>query len=880
MICDPRPLNENLARDEAAARALVVSTHDYRLHLDFSNAAAQDEPSFAVHTEVDFDATPGADTFLDYLGHQVDSDNLTGAVPAVAPAPPGARIHLPGLKEHNTVIVASRSSYSRSGEGVHRFVDPADGATYLYSQNEPADCRRIYPCFEQPDLKARFSTRITAPNQWHVASNGRLEDVLDAAGTNSTRIFATTEPMSTYITTFLAGPYATWSEHYAGSTASGQPVEIDLGILTRASIAEHADTEEIFEVTKRGLDWFHANFDVAYPWGKYDQAFVPEYNLGAMENPGLVTFTESYIFTSASTEAEHEGRANTILHEMCHMWFGDLVTMKWWDDLWLKESFADYVGALAVDEATDFTTSWTTFASRRKAWAYRQDQYPTTHPIVADIVDLEAADQNFDGITYAKGASVLKQLSAYVGRDTFLAAARDYFRANAWGNTTLADFLSALASASGRDMSAWAEAWLGTAGVSTLTLETEAAADGSISRATLRQAGADPRTGVTVLRPHVLHVGAYSPVPDAAARLVASPEVRLEDASGVLASVDVPELVGLPADTVLLPNDEDLTYALVIPQQASLAAAITQGLDQELARATAFAAAWNLVRSGQLSPESFVDGVVATSHLLEDTGVLSQVFSQATSGLANYTLTAGRQELLSRWSTWLLESVVDEPELSDLRTVRLRALFSALEHVGAPDAQTLDVIETWLDPEQGFDLGEELTWAALTVLAAHGRIDENSLRARQAAAPTAVSSVGLTRSLASRPDAGVKAEARRAAFAGRGADGTALSNDQLQAVIDGLAVDPNHADRPEPAEYFEKLVQVWREQTQGQSTRVIEGLYPADAELEDGDVDSHPTVLATLAWLQANDDQPAALRRLVIEALDDVQRRLRVQAAA
>ncbi|MGO3089406.1 MAG: aminopeptidase N [Galactobacter sp.] len=879
MICDPRPLNENLRRDEAAARALVVTTHDYRLHLDFSNAQDQDAPSFVVRTEVDFDATEGADTFLDYLGHEVNAVSLNGRALAPEDVVDGARIHLPGLAAHNTAIVESRSYYSRSGEGVHRFVDPADGATYLYSQNEPADCRRIYPCFEQPDLKARFSTRITAPNQWHVASNGRLENVEDAAGPNSTREFARTEPMSTYITTFLAGPYATWSDHYSGNTASGEHVEIPLGVLTRASIAEHADTEEIFEVTKRGLDWFHQNFDVAYPWGKYDQAFVPEYNLGAMENPGLVTFTESYIFTSAATEAQHEQRANTILHEMCHMWFGDLVTMKWWDDLWLKESFADYVGALAVDEATDFTTSWTTFASRRKAWAYRQDQYPTTHPIVADIVDLEAADQNFDGITYAKGASVLKQLSAYVGRDTFLAAARDYFRANAWGNTTLADFLKALGSASGRDMSGWATAWLETVDVSTLTLNTETAADGSIARATLRQECMDPDSGDQVLRPHVVHVGAYKPMPDGPARLIASPEVRFEDASGVLAQVAVPELVGLPGDTILLPNDLDLTYALVVPEAASLDRMLDDGLDSELARATAFAAAWNLVRAGELAPERFVDGVVATSDLLEDTGVLSQVFGQATSGLVNYTGAEERQELLARWSTWLLEAVVGDPEPSDVRTVRLRALLSALEHVQAPAEETLDVIATWLDPSQGFELGEELTWAALTVFAAHGRVDAASLTTRQAAAPTAVSSTGLTKALAAIPNADVKAAARRAAYSGRDASGAQLSNDQLQAVIDGLGVDPSHADAADPAEYFERLAAVWREQTQGQSTRVIKGLYPADAEIADGDARSHPTVQATVAWLDGMANEPVALRRLVIEALDDVRRRLRAQAA-
>jgi aminopeptidase N len=354
--------------------------------------------------------------------------------------------------------------------------------------------------------------------------------------------------------------------------------------------------------------------------------------------------------------------------------------------------------------------------------------------------------------------------------------------------------------------------------------------------------------------------------------------VRLEDADGVLAEADVPELVGLPGDTVLLPNDEDLTYALVLPQRASLDAALTEGLDQELARATAFAAAWNLVRDARLPAEAFVDGVVASSHLLEDTGVLEQVFRQATSGLAGYTRAEDRQELLARWSTWLLEALVEDPSPSDVRTVRLRALLTSLQEVAAPPAQTLDVITTWLDPEQDFELGEELTWSALTVLAAHGRITQDELRQRQAEAPTAVSSTGLTQALAARPDPEVKRIARAQAYSGRDADGLVLSNDHLQAVIDGVLIDPTHVDTAEPEDYFERLVGVWREQTQGQSTRVIEGLYPAGVEIADGDVTSHPVVTATRAWLQTNSDQPAALRRLVIEALDDAERRLRVQA--
>ncbi|WP_029145770.1 aminopeptidase N [Microbacterium luticocti] len=870
----PRPANENLTRDEAAARARTVRTHEYAVDVDFSDAADPAVDTFGVRTHIRFDAEPGAATFLDYLGAAVHTVTLNGVAQEVGSIVDGARIALAPLAAHNEVVIESASIYSRSGEGVHRFVDPADGATYLYSQNEPVDCRRIYPCFDQPDLKARFTVTITADDTWHVAANGALVASHPAGEGLSTREFATTEPMSTYITTFLAGPYALWHDEYAGRTASGVDVTVPLSIACRASLAASMDADEVFEITTRGLDWFHRHFDVAYPWGKYDQVFVPEYNLGAMENPGLVTFTERYVFTSPATEAQHEQRANTILHEMCHMWFGDLVTMVWWDDLWLKESFADYVGTLAVDEATDFTTAWTTFASRRKAWAYRQDQYPTTHPIVADIVDLEAADQNFDGITYAKGASVLKQLSAYVGQDVFLAAARAYFARHAWGNTTLDDFLAALHEASGRDMTGWATSWLTTAGVNRLRVEATVD-DGVVTAAVLHQDGVDPRTGDEVLRPHVLNVGVYAPAGDGGPACVeASHEVRIEGGS-----VPLPQLAGTPADRVLLPNDGDLTYAKIVQDPHSLQLVLDVGLDDELARATALAGAWNMVRDGDLPAERFADGVVANQHLIEDSGVLAQVLQQATAGLAAYTVVADRQRLLSRWATFLLEAVVDDPAPSDRRTVLLRTLFAALGELREPVDPMLDVVRSWLE-DPGFALGEDLTWDAYVVLSAHGRVDDGELRAAQAAAPTAVSATGLVRALAARPDAAVKDAARQAAYSGRGADGAVLSNDHLQATIDGLGIDPTAAGAGHSAEYWRRIEQVWAQQTQGQATRVVTGLFPSDAELADGDADTHPDVRAAQEWLTTRPDAPHALRRIVIERLDDLQRRLRAQAAS
>lgn len=533
------------------------------------------------------------------------------------------------------------------------------------------------------------------------------------------------------------------------------------------------------------------------------------------------------------------------------------------------------MGTLAVDQATDFTTAWTTFASRRKAWAYRQDQFPTTHPIVADIVDLEAADQNFDGITYAKGASVLKQLSAFVGQDAFLAAARSYFRKHAWGNTTLDDFLEELSAASGRDMAGWAQAWLTTAGVNRLSLETTVGQDGTITAARLLQDGADPRTGQTVLRPHVVRVGAYSPQQDLepAARSD-SFEVRLEGAA-----VDVPELVGRPATEALLPNDEDLSYAKLGLDPVTLDTVLSAGLDGELARAISLAAAWNLTRDGLLSPERFVDGAVAHSGLIQDSGVLAQVFSQANTGLFEYSTESARQELVSRWVTFLVTEVLESPEPSDARTVKLRCLLSALSHQKTPVAEVLDLVASWVN-DTDFGLGEDLTWAALTALAAHSRVDAVQLQAARDAAPTAVSQTGLSRALAARSDADVKLAAREAAFRGTDADGVALSNDQLQATLDGYGVDPSGVSGDHDAEYWERIEELWARQSQGQATRVVTGLFPGDANLDLGDESTHPKVLAAQAWLRDHAEAPQALRRLILEGLDDLERRLFAQGYA
>ncbi|WP_181789347.1 aminopeptidase N, partial [Streptomyces phytophilus] len=478
---------ENLTREEARERARLLEVEAYEVELDLRTAVAPAAEPFRSVTTVRFRCSqPGAATFLDLIAPDVTAVTLNGRDLDPGAVFDGARIALEDLAAENEVVVDARCAFSRTGEGMHRFVDPEDGEVYLYTQYEPADARRVFATFEQPDLKAPFTFTVTAPGHWTVLSGGALagspERHTDAAGAAlATWRFEPTKPISTYITAVVAGPYAHVEDRYTRTFDDGRELVVPLGALCRRSLARHFDADDIFTVTKQGLDFFHDHFDYPYPWGKYDQAFVPEYNIGAMENPGLVTFREEFVFRGKVTDAAYERRANVVLHEMAHMWFGDLVTMEWWDDLWLKESFADYMGALALAEATRFSGSWITFANRRKAWAYRADQLPTTHPITADIQDLEAAKLNFDGITYAKGAAVLKQLVAYVGRDAFMEGARRYFKRHAFRNTRLADLLAALEETGGRDMSAWSRSWLQTAGVDTLTPQATYDADGRIT---------------------------------------------------------------------------------------------------------------------------------------------------------------------------------------------------------------------------------------------------------------------------------------------------------------------------------------------------------------------------------------------------------------
>ncbi|MCX4969312.1 aminopeptidase N [Streptomyces sp. NBC_00654] len=857
---------ENLSRDEAHERAELLTVDGYEVALDLRSALGEPDEgdgeaggtgprTFRSLTTIRFRAArAGTPSFADLVAPSVNAVTLNGTALDPAAVFDGTRVALDSLVEgENVLVVDAQCAYSRTGEGMHRFVDPEDGEVYLYTQYEPADARRVFANFEQPDLKAPYRFRVTAPEGWRVWSNGAEESHEGEVWT-----FAETKPISTYITTVVAGPYHYETDHYTRTFEDGSKLEIPLGAMCRKGLARHFDTDDIFLVTKQGLDFFHDHFDYPYPFGKYDQAFVPEYNLGAMENPGCVTFREEYIYRGKVTSASYERRANVILHEMAHMWFGDLVTMQWWDDLWLKESFADFMGSFSMVEATRFTNGWITFANNRKAWAYRADQLPSTHPITADIRDLEDAKLNFDGITYAKGASVLKQLVAYVGRDAFLEGARRYFKQHAYGNTQLGDLLSVLAETSGRDMSAWSRSWLQTAGVNVLTPVATYDEAGRITELAVVQEAAESHPE---LRPHRVAVGLYRRNPDGDLVRYARAEVDVAGPRTV-----VGELAGAERPELILVNDDDLTYCKVRFDEDSLATLREHlgDITDPLARALCWSALWNLTRDGLMPARDFVHLVLAFSGRESDIGVLQMLHAWTQSALVHYAAPAWREE----GGTALAEGALHELRLAEPGSQHQLtwARFFAATATSEADFQLLGGLLDGTARIEGLDVDQELRWAFLSPLASHGVADESVIDAELARDDTASGKRHQVRALASRPSAAVKAQAWAAVV-----ESDKLSNALVEATIAGF-VQPSQREllAPYSAAYFEAIERVWTERSIQIGMDVVKGLFP-------GLQDDPATLSATDAWLAARPDAAPALRRLVLEARDDLARALRAQ---
>ncbi|MGD3107234.1 aminopeptidase N [Streptomyces sp. YGL11-2] len=850
---------ENLTRDEARERGRLLNVDGYDVALDVRSAVTRgaEAATFRSRTTIRFRcAEPGASSFADLLAPSVRSVTLNGRELEPAAVFDGSRIALDGLAAENTLVVDADCAYSRTGEGLHRFVDPEDGEVYLYTQYEPADARRVFANFEQPDLKAPFTFEVTAPEGWLVLGNGAQ----DRAAKDGTHRFATTQPISTYITAVVAGPYHYVTDTYRRTFKDGGELEIPLGALCRKGLARHFDADDIFTVTKQGLDFFHDHFDFPYPFGKYDQAFVPEYNLGAMENPGCVTFREEFVFRGKVTEASYERRANVILHEMAHMWFGDLVTMHWWDDLWLKESYADFMGSFAQVGATRFTDGWITFANRRKSWAYRADQLPSTHPVTADIRDLEDAKLNFDGITYAKGASVLKQLVAYVGQDAFLEGARRYFKRHAYGNTRLTDLLSVLEETSGRDLTAWSRAWLETAGVNSLTPQVTYDSQDRITELAIVQEASEQHPE---LRPHRVAVGLYRRL-DADSALVRYARAEV-DVAGQRTSV--PELAGAERPELVLVNDEDLTYCKIRFDEGSLATlrARLGDLRDPLARALCWAALWGLTRDGLMPARDFLDLVRRFGGAETVIGVLQSVHGQAETALEHYTAPEHHESAARALSEGALRElrVADPGSGHQLSWARH---FAAVATTPA-DLQLLTGLLDGTAKIDGLDVDQELRWAFLLPLAAHGVADESVIAAELARDDTASGKRHQVRCLAARPAAEVKAQGWADVV-----ESDTLSNALVEATLSGFA-QPGQREllAPYTARYFAAIERIWRERSIEIAMSVVRGLFPS------WQVD-RATLDAADAWLAEHDQAAPALRRLVLEERDDLARALRAQA--
>ncbi len=827
----------NLGRDETADRASHLRLETIAVDLDLSDARDLRRRDFPTTAVLSFGATTES-TWIDFIGAAVDEVVVNGEQRAVDWD--GARIRIDDLQSENVVVIRARGLYSSSGEGLHRFRDPVDDEVYLYTQYEPADCRRVYPCFEQPDLKARWRFSVTAPAPWRILSNGAQTSRETNADTGTDRVtFAETPPLSSYITAVAAGPY-----HRVASTYRSGEREIALGVLCRASLSPHLDAEEILDVTRRGLAYYEDVFASSYPWGDtYDQIFVPEYNLGAMENPGLVTFTEAYIFRGASTAAQHETRANTILHEMAHMWFGDLVTMRWWDDLWLKESFADFMGTHVAARAGGYPDAWVSFASRRKGWAYEQDQLPTTHPVVADIPDLEAAKLNFDGITYAKGASLLKQLVAFVGEETFFRGIRDYFTAHAFGNTRLDDLLSALEGAArGRDLRSWSAHWLQTTGVPEIRV--------------------DRHSPVAVLqsdaRPHRLGIGFYDLEGDELAR-----RGRVEvDVAGEHTAVTPPVL---PDTALIVPNDDDRTYAKIVLDDRSVAA-VARGLhtiDDALARSVIWAGLWNAVRDGGLPVVDYLDIVADHAPREPHATLLGDAIAHAGFAIARYSAPHERKALEASWLETVWRALREAPTGSDAQVAWSRAVGAAAAVCADRAGELTAMLAGTVSAPNGLALDPDLRWSWLAALATTGHAAPSDADRELAADPSSRGASAHRTVIAARPDADV----RRAAWMSAWTDDT-LSNDHLDATIAGIRAGGRRdliADLDD--DYFARLSDVWQSRSIEIASRLVRGLFPAADRLDDVD-----------AWLASHREAPGALRRLVIEQRDGLARALRVQS--
>ncbi|MEV0274089.1 aminopeptidase N [Hamadaea sp. NPDC050747] len=842
----------NLTQAEAVERARLLTVGTYDITIDLTDGSGNPgDGTFRTVTEVVFDcAEPGAQTFIEVAARSVRSATLNGAPVDVSGWSDSTGLILPGLAAQNRLVVDADFDYSTSGQGLHRAVDPVDKEVYLYSQFETQDAQKAYACFDQPDLKATYTWHVTAPAHWKVVSNSVVERVEKTDVGAQVVHFAESAKMSTYVTALCAGPYHEVRDEHDG---------IDLGIFCRQSMAQYLDPDDIFLITKQGFDFFHQQFGVRYPLPKYDQLIVPEFNAGAMENFGCITNAETwFIFRSAVTDYEKEQRANTILHEMAHMWFGDLVTMRWWDDLWLNESFAEWASHWANSENTRFVDAWTTFLSIRKNWGYRQDQMSSTHPVYCEMPDVAAVEVNFDGITYAKGASVIKQLVAYVGIDAFVTGLRAYFAKHAWSNATFTDLLTELETASGRELTDFADQWLKTAQVNTLTPVVTVAADGTYESVVVRQSAPDSHP---VLRTHRIGVGLYD-LADGG-KLVRR-DVLEVDVTG--ASTTISPLAGVRAADVLVLNEGDYSYLKLRLDERSLETVVNHigGLESSLTRALCWTATWDMVRDAELPARDYLTQVVSGLPVETDSSLITATLNQLRTALTFYADPAWAPEGWAQLAATAREVIASAPAGSGTQLIWARTFIGA-----ARQPAEIEVLKGWLAGDgvpEGVSITGELRWQLVQALSALGVLTGDDIQNEHAADQTASGDKESATAYALQPDPAVKAEVW-AELTGDAEPANWRSRALLLGFQHSTQVD---LTKPYAQKYLDVAAEIWAKRDSEPAQEFLVLGYPAMQV-------SPETVAATEAWL-AQEGHPAPLRRLVAEGKDSVERALAARA--
>ncbi len=845
----------NLTRVEAEERKSIVQYPiQYSVDLDLT----QGDTTFVSTSTIQFGAKAGESTFLDLIADEVTAVTVNGESVEPSEVFADSRIALNNLRERNEVVVTALCRYSTTGEGLHRSVDPSDGNVYLYSQFEVPDARRVYAVFDQPDLKAVFTFSVLAPCSWIVTSNMPVErtedtDQMTLDGTLGTKpaehakrwTFAPTPTMSSYLTAICAGPYAEWRTTYQNEDGRTIP----MAQYCRQSLKDDfaKDVDYLFDITKKGFAFYAKTWGVPYPYAKYDQIYVPEYNAGAMENIGMVTIRDSYVFSSKVTDALAERRVVTVLHELAHMWFGDYVTMKWWNDLWLNESFAEFTSTLATAEATEWHDAWATFCSGEKSWALNQDQLSTTHPIVAPINDLNDTYVNFDGITYAKGASVLKQLVAYVGRDKFFEGINHYLYRHAYSNATLNDLLTELEGTSGRDLKTWSAQWLEQAGINTIATDLHTAQDGTISELTLHQFAP---TDHPVLREHRLAVGFYNE-DEESGKVVRTDRIELDVAGE---ATTVTGAAGKPRPQFLLTNDDDLTYTKLRFDDESLAFATANlyRFDDALARAVIWLALWDMTRDGELAASDFI----GTTLKLLSTETESTTFRYALACLSttvwHYTDRAKRAAIAQHTAQALLDLAKQAPAGSDMQFQLISAYLTYGVEGDSAFADTVRGLLSGSRVLEGLELDNNFRWSLVRALSSINAIDEEDIQRELEKKDTTENREFALAARAARATADAKAWAWNEAL-----HDEVLTNSQLESVASGFASTPSpELAEPYVKEYFDSAEWIWNHKTFHMAEALLEGLYPRYAD---------PATLVELGdkWLASHADADNALRRLI-----------------